>query len=210
MKILAVTSATIALALSGCAPDAPQMTQSEVDDLFAESAAYLDDANFQLTPDMPTSGTASYTGFTAIYDLENVTSDGDKDTFSVYVGEVTLDADFSANTLSGEATNFSETDVTWDYGSVIATSGQSVGEAATGTLSLQNGVISGANFNSLGLTGTLTGSDGTDVDFDLDYFGNFGTVDGSGADTIAGNGNGTMNSGSGDVTAWSFLYGTLD
>lgn len=206
MKSLAISSIAIAVALSGCITAPTQMTQSEVDDLFAEAKVLLNDGSRVNTPDMPNSGSATYSGYTAIYDLDNVGSDGSALLYTAFVGEVNLAADFGANTLTGNATNFAEADIEWDGG----VSTQTVGEAATGTLNYTNGTITGNTFGGMDLTGTLTGSDGTDINFDLLHHGNFSTTDGSGADYVSSNGSGTMNSGGGDIAAWSFMYATHD
>lgn len=104
------------------------------------------------------------------------------------VGDLNLTADFSAATLSGEATNFSEAEVTWDD----SREGQLpewtviVGSAALGDLQLTGGEIAGSEFADLNMLGALTLSSGEVWAVSALIPGSFVTLDGSGADYITG------------------------
>jgi len=183
MKNSAAISTILVLALAGCTTLANPLSQTEIDGLILSANDFLSVGSPTENFDMPSSGQATYTGLTTLA----ASADLGSDVWSAAIGELTLTADFSAASISGEATRFVEIEADSTSGNQIIT----VGDAITGTLSYDNGVIVGATFGSLDMTGSLTYSDGTEQGVDIEVYGAFYTGDGNEAEVIFGVGGGT-------------------
>lgn len=181
MKTIPLAVASFALVLAGCDTIPATFTSDELDAALNDINAYSDairaDKVVYVTP--PTSGTATYTG---TIDIVEYTSD---DTASGAFGRMSLTADFDANSISGEAFEFSELELEYDAGTVYV----SLGDGLSGTLLLTNGVISDDAFVA-DLAGTLEDSSGTESDISSGIRGDFTSINGSSVVYVEGGGSG--------------------
>ena len=169
-----------ALALSACGGS----SDGGSDDLGASQGETLDQYDdlrdlFDDTQDgtLSTEDTSTRTGqatLTGAVELNDVDDDANLD----LVGDLSITADFDADTATGEATGFTVFDV--DTGTVDSD--------VTGSLALSNAAISGTNFGA-DLGGTL-GNLGDEFDVDLELTGEF--YDNNGDLVVAGTAEGTI------------------
>jgi hypothetical protein len=146
---------------------------ADYEDLAALSEQ-IDEGQLAASDTTSRAGTATFTGAIGLGELGD---DGDLE----LVGDLSIDANFDANTATGSATGFTifngDTDgVEGDVG---------------GTLTLDNGTINGTDFDAT-LAGTLTES-GDNFDFDLLLDGGF--YDNNGDLIVGGDVIGTMDDG---------------
>ena len=194
------TIATIAL-LAGCAttptvdptpdpdPTPEGFTQADAD-AFMEAR---DEYSANLTPadQIPATGTATYSGAIAIMnssDYDNFESADYTDyAQSAVLGQLTLNLDFEADTVEGEATDFVEATFhayeEWDGSSWNDSEALLVsGDAVSGTLTA-DGIIESGQWLSGYLYGDLTNTDGDVSSYDLFLTANIETTD-TAADTL--------------------------
>lgn len=124
------------LAVSACATATPPTATLADFDTAIANLSTLNALADTTVPNMPTSGMATYNGIIGF----EVTGDAD----GAVLGDLSMAADFSAATMTGSATNLN------------ALGGDIEDQLLGGTLTMNNGAISG-NGMSADLTGTLSG-----------------------------------------------------
>jgi len=195
MKYITSGAATaLVIALAGCA-GGPQGTLDGYADDYTDILLAM--SNEQMSPidgaNMPTSGTASYSG-----PILMMATNTDLTAFEYVVwGDIALDADFEAGSVSGEATDFVEVDVYATTGDITA-----VG-AVGGTLDISGGMIDNIGFGSFDsamMTGDLTGLENGNAYVDMELSGFFYSGNGTDIDVVFGGGSGTSTSTSGVTT----------
>lgn len=146
-----------------------------------QSYANINSIDFNnLTPQLPGTANATYNGMIVL--TERGTPSGDVD----YLGRATLDANFSAGTLSGSASDFAVADTASAVPNVL--------QQVSGTLPVTNGNIFGPAFTA-NLDGQLN-NNGTILNVDTDVTGVFAMNNGQ--NIAAATVDGTMNSNSVD------------
>lgn len=190
MKYITSGAASVlVIALAGCAGGPQSMLDSYVDDhadillgMTEEGMSVIDGAN------IPGSGSASYAG-----PILMMATNTDYTDFEYVVwGDLALDVDFDAGSISGEATDFVEADIYATTGEITA-----VG-AVGGTLNIAGGVIDTTGwgtFDSARMAGDLTGLESGDAYVNMLLNGLFFSADGISIDVVSGGGFGTTTSG---------------
>lgn len=192
-KYFSVAATIVATIITACAPvdpvapviDLDPLSQQETDKLFLIAIETSGLATFtQLAAaDMPNSGAASYTGFTYIAPQDEITNTS----FTALVGEITLDVDFAASSVTGEVARVVEA-----VGTKTASGLEfAVGDAMSGTLDVSNGTIVDAGFSVLIMEGDLTDTDDITQALLLSAAGKFNNIGGVGADFITIGASGT-------------------
>ena len=145
MAALAASTLPLAACLGGGGDndgDVPEYYE-EVVNLY-EAA---EDGEFEEASEEMMSDTATLTGALVIFD------EGEDDEEELEImGDLTLIADFSANTVTGDATNFG-----------VYNEDQELEETISGSLDVVDGVITGTTMTA-GFTGMLTGDEEHDVE----------------------------------------------
>lgn len=177
------------LALSGCVTtdETPaSLTEAEAQAAYDARMAVVLNPDLAPLTDLPGSGEVTYTGYIGIYEYtENDIVDG-IETHHHVVGELSLNVNFNSESLSGEASRFSEGILTFSVDPEIIDNEIEITNPIDGSLTLEGGSLVGANWTGLAIDGTLTGSARGDWVVDAVASGNFVTADGTTPDYIYG------------------------
>lgn len=219
MKLFAMIASTLTVALSGCATPEPvqespltyctntapslQAQCGVAEQLSLDAHFYYKHPDRTNVSSAPTSGQATYSGFTRMHNPDDMFVQNGFNAYPQYHGEITIQADFGAGTLSGEASQFLETLIVYEDSPTITLD---VTGTVEGTLILEGGTIDSnlGTFQNLTMSGTLTGSDGVATDMHFVFGDHFETISGGNPDLINAYTWGTMTINGVVVTSGAF------